>query len=62
GVGSGGSPPGADSLASAGRRWDAAWREATSADEGHGLDRPLDQIYVGAAVLDFMKDYLVPKR
>ncbi|HEX8726965.1 MAG TPA: prolyl oligopeptidase family serine peptidase [Gemmatimonadaceae bacterium] len=34
----------------------------TAANEGHGLEHPLNQLYVGTAVLDLMKDYLVPDR
>ncbi len=34
----------------------------TAANEGHGLEHPLNQLYVGTAVLDLMKDYLLPRR
>ncbi len=33
----------------------------TAANEGHGLEQPLNQLYVGTAVLDLMKDYLLPR-
>lgn len=31
-----------------------------AANEGHGLDHPLNQLYVGTAMLDFLKRYLLP--
>jgi dipeptidyl aminopeptidase/acylaminoacyl peptidase len=33
-----------------------------AANEGHGLEHPLNQLYVGTAVLDMMRTYLLPRR